>query len=109
MIDVLDSCYQSCGWLLQLVLDPGDEVDMAYIGTREDAENQAVNDGTEAERLMMMGGQRSREVGLTPHVLLQPYVFSSQRDTETHSHQKGSENVVVRKKLVRTKILRMRW
>ena len=109
MIEVLDRCYQSCGWLLQLVLAPGDEVDMAYTGTRKDGENQAVNTATEAERLMMTGGQRSREVVLTPHVLLQPYVFSSQRDTQTHTHQKGSENVVVRKKLVRTKILRIRW
>ena len=35
---------------------------MAYSGTREDGENEAVNDATEAERLMMTGGQRSREV-----------------------------------------------
>ena len=48
---------------------------MAYTGTREDGENEAMNNVTEAERLMMTGGQRSREVVLTPHVLLQPYVF----------------------------------
>ena len=75
MIDVLDRCYQSCGWLLQLVLAPGAEVDMAYTRTREDGENQAMNAATEAERMMMTGGQRSREVVLTPHVLLTPICF----------------------------------